>query len=81
MLDIQFEVHDMTKHDHQPVTTIIDDHLYPRDQAIRFLGGVSTPTLRRMEKEGVLKPIRLNKRSATAQVYYKGKNIREAQDE
>jgi hypothetical protein len=66
---------------HYPLTNIVDDHLYPRDEAIPFLGGVSVPTLRRMEREGILKPIRLNKRSPTAQVYYSGKNIREVQGE
>jgi DNA-binding transcriptional MerR regulator len=70
----------MTKQ-HYPLTTIVDDHLYPRDEASSFLGGVSVPTLRRMEKQGILKPIRLNKRSPTAQVYYSGRNIRDAQSD
>jgi hypothetical protein len=70
----------MTKQQY-PLTTIVDDHLYPRDEASSFLGGVSIPTLRRMEQQGILKPIRLNKRSPTAQVYYKGKNLREVQGE
>jgi hypothetical protein len=63
----------------QNISELIDDHLYPREEARPFLGGVSVPTLRRMEQEGILRPIRLTKRSPTAQVYYSGKNLREAQ--
>ena len=62
----------------QNVNQLIDDHLYPREQARPFLGNVSVPTLRRMERDGILKPIRLTKRSPTAQVFYTGANIRTA---
>lgn len=56
---------------------IINDYLYPREQARQVLGGISIATLARLEKAGVLKPIRLNKRSANAQVFYSGNNLRE----
>jgi hypothetical protein len=57
---------------------LISDFLYPREQARHILGGVSIATLKRLEKVGVLKPIRLNKRSPAAQVFYMGVNLREA---
>jgi len=57
---------------------LVSDYLYPREQARQILGGVSIATLLRLEKAGLLKPIRLNKRSPTAQVFYKGANLREA---
>jgi hypothetical protein len=56
---------------------LASDFLYPREQARQILGGVSIATLKRLEKAGVLKPIRLNKRSPTAQVFYTGVNLRE----
>jgi hypothetical protein len=49
--------------------------LYTRRQAAEQLGGVSLATLKRLEEEGVLKPIRLNKRSATGQVFYRHSNL------
>ena len=63
----------------QNTNELIDDHLYSREEARPFLGGASVPTQRRMEQEGILKPIRLNKRSPTGQVYYSGRNPREVQ--
>jgi hypothetical protein len=56
---------------------LIDDHLYSRTEAEPFLGYPSTPTFRKMEREGLLKPIRLSK-GPTAPVHYTGKNIRAA---
>jgi hypothetical protein len=56
---------------------LASDFLYPREQARQILGGVSIATLKRLEKVGVLKPVRLNKRSPTAQVFYTGVNLRE----
>jgi hypothetical protein len=56
---------------------LVSDHLYPREQARQILGGISIATLVRLEKAGALKPIRLNKRSPTAQVFYTGVNLRE----
>jgi hypothetical protein len=44
-------------------------------QASELLGNVSLATLKRLESEGVLKPIRLNKRSATGQVFYRHSNL------
>jgi hypothetical protein len=56
---------------------LIGEYLYPREQARQILGGISIATLVRLEKAGVLKPIRLNKHSPTAQVFYTGFNLRE----
>jgi hypothetical protein len=56
---------------------LVNDYLYPREQARLILGGISIATLARLEKAGVLKPVRLNKRSPTAQVFYTGVNLRE----
>ena len=58
---------------------LIDERLYPREAASFWLGGCSVATLKRLETSGILKPIRLNKRSPTGQVYYRGKNLREVQ--
>ena len=57
---------------------LVSDYLYPREQARQILGGISIATLKRLEKASVLKPIRLNRRSPTAQVFYTGVNLREA---
>jgi hypothetical protein len=57
---------------------LISDYLYPREHARQILGGISIATLKRLEKASVLKPIRLNKHSPTAQVFYTGVNLREA---
>ena len=45
--------------------------LYSREQARRALGGVSIATLQRLEARGLLKPVRLNKGSPTAKVFYR----------
>ncbi|MGB3490211.1 MAG: hypothetical protein WBA62_19130 [Xanthobacteraceae bacterium] len=58
--------------------TIMDDYLYSREQARQILGGISIATLTRLEKAGVLKPVRLNARSPSAKVYYKGISLFEA---
>jgi hypothetical protein len=42
--------------------------LYSRKQAAELLGNISLATLKRLEDEGILEPVRLNKRSATGQV-------------
>ena len=49
--------------------------LVSRRDAADALGGVSVATLIRLEKQGVLKPVRLNKNSSTAQVFYRGEDI------
>jgi hypothetical protein len=41
-----------------------------RKTAAALLGDVDVSTLRRFEAAGLLKPIRLNKRSPVAQVFY-----------
>jgi hypothetical protein len=55
---------------------IFDDHLYPRKEARAILGGISDPTLRRLEQSGALKAIKLNKTSPSAQTFYLGANLR-----
>jgi len=44
--------------------------LYSRDQTGRLLN-VSVATVRRLERQGLLTPIRLNKRSSTAKVFHR----------
>lgn len=56
---------------------LVSEYLYTREQARQVLGGISVATLIRLEKAGDLKPIRLNKRSPTSQVFYTGHNLRE----
>jgi hypothetical protein len=45
-----------------------------KDTAV-MLGGVDISTIRRLEKEGLLIPKRLNPRSPTAQVFYSYENV------
>jgi hypothetical protein len=54
-----------------------DRFLFSRKQAAELLGGVSLATMKRLESEGVLQPVRLNKRSATGQVFYTHDNLME----
>jgi len=49
--------------------------LVSRKDAARMLGNVDVSTIRRLEKEGLLKPKRLNPRSPTAQVFYAIENV------
>jgi hypothetical protein len=49
--------------------------LYSRKQAAELLGNISLATLKRLEDEGILEPVRLNKRSATGQVFYRHSNL------
>jgi hypothetical protein len=56
---------------------LVSDYLYAREQARQILGGISIATLKRLEKASALRPIRLNKHSPTAQVFYTGVNLRE----
>jgi hypothetical protein len=74
-IEASVEMPDMKSYTDQ---NLVSDYLYPREHARQILGGISIATLARLEKAGVLKPIRLNKRSPTAQVFYKGRNLREA---
>jgi hypothetical protein len=46
----------------------------PSQQAAEHLGGASIATIRRLEKERRLKPIRLS-RSPTAQVFFKAADV------
>jgi hypothetical protein len=45
--------------------------LVSRKEAARLLGGTSTSTIRRFEKLGLLKGIRLNRRVANGQVFFR----------
>jgi hypothetical protein len=49
--------------------------LYSRKQAAEKLGNVSLATLKRLEDEGILRPVRLNKRRPTSQVFYSHSNL------
>jgi hypothetical protein len=60
---------------HAPDDALPDRLLYTRRQAAELLGDVSLATLKRLEDEGVLRPVRLNKRSATGQVFYRHSNL------
>ncbi len=44
--------------------------LVSRKAAAAMLGGVNVATIRRLEKEGLLKPKRLSPRSPTGQVFF-----------
>jgi hypothetical protein len=44
--------------------------LVSRKDAGIMLGGIDASTLRRFEKQGILIPRRINRRSPTAQVFY-----------
>jgi hypothetical protein len=59
----------------EPVIAVIGK-IYSRKVASElFLGGISVASMKRMEAEGILKPVRLNKRSATSQVFYTHDNL------
>ena len=45
--------------------------LYSREATRQLLGGISIASLKRLEHNGELTPVRLNKRSPTAQVFYR----------
>jgi hypothetical protein len=49
--------------------------LYNRKQASQLLGDISEHKLKQLEQAGDLIPVRLNKHSATAQVFYTHKNL------
>ena len=49
--------------------------LVSRKDAGYLLGGVDVSTIRRMEKAGLLTPVRLNPRSATGSVYFRYDDI------
>lgn len=49
--------------------------LVSRRNAAIMLGDVSLATLRRMEKDGILIPIRLRPNAPTGEVYYKIENV------
>jgi hypothetical protein len=45
--------------------------LVKRRDAARMLGNVTTTTIRRLEKDGLLHPVRINPRSPVAMVFFK----------
>ena len=51
--------------------------LFSRKQASEVLGGVSLKTLKQLEADGVLKPVRLNRHRPTGQVIYAYSNLME----
>ena len=51
-----------------------DPLLYTREQVATLLGGISTATIRRMERAGRLRPIRLTGRN-TGQVFFKASDV------
>jgi hypothetical protein len=53
----------------------VNQLLISRIDAARMLGNISVTTVMRLEKEGVLKPVRLNPRKPTAQVFYRYESI------
>ncbi len=55
--------------DHQP-----ERLLHTREQVAEMLGGVSIATIRRLEREGRLKAIRLS-RSPTAMVFFRAADV------
>ena len=48
--------------------------IYSRQQVAEMLGGISTASVRRLEREGRLQPIRLG-RSPTAMVFFRASDI------
>lgn len=48
--------------------------LYTRAQTAELLGNVSLATIRRLENEGLLKPVRLS-RSPTAMVFFRASDV------
>ena len=48
-----------------------DALLYSREHARKLLGNISIGTLKRLEANGQLTPVRLNRRSPTAHVFYR----------
>jgi hypothetical protein len=63
------------QHRERAADTLPERLLYPRKHAAELLGGVSLATLKRLEEEGILKPVRLNKRSTVSQVFYTHSNL------
>lgn len=57
---------------HRPSTN--DRLLYSREQVAELLGGISTATVRRMERAGRLHPIRLTGRNS-GQVFFKSEDV------
>lgn len=49
--------------------------LFSRDQVCKILGGVSRPTVVRLEESGRLRPVRLNPDKATAKVFYRRADV------
>jgi hypothetical protein len=48
--------------------------LFSREQVAQMLGGISIATVRRLEHEGRLKPVRLS-RSPTAMVFFRASDV------
>jgi hypothetical protein len=59
---------------HTTTSTPLERLLYSREQAAEQLGGVSTDTVRRLERQGRLKPVRLTG-SRTGKVFYRAEQV------
>jgi hypothetical protein len=55
--------------------SVPDRLLFPRKETQHILGGVSLRIIKEMEADGRLTPVRLNKRSATAQVFHRRSEV------
>jgi hypothetical protein len=56
-------------------TPCVEQALYSRRYAARVLGNVHVSTIIRLERKGLLRPIRLNKHSQTGQVFYRVEEV------
>jgi hypothetical protein len=52
-----------------------DQLLFTRAQVARLLGGVDVSTVRRLERDGRLRPIRLNKKSTSGMVFFAASDV------
>lgn len=53
----------------------LDQLLYSRKDVARLLGGIHVSTVARLEKQGQLHPIRLNRFSPNGQVYFRADEV------
>jgi hypothetical protein len=68
---------ELNRRSEQPARALMEQRqlLFSRQQARPILGYPSLATLIRLERKGVLTPIRLNPRQTTGQVYYRGDEL------
>jgi hypothetical protein len=63
------------KRDREDRTIHDEQLLYTREQVMRMLGGISYPTVCRLETAGRLRPIKLNPSGKLARVYYRRADV------